>query len=43
MSTGHASLNYLSIGVGFVVAMQICARYMDKVKIYSRLFFDYGT
>ena len=36
MGTGHASLNYLSIGVGFVISMQICARYLDKVQ--SRIF-----
>ena len=31
MSTGQASLNYLSIGVGVVLGVQVCARYLDKV------------
>ncbi|PGH02305.1 hypothetical protein GX51_04746 [Blastomyces parvus] len=34
-STDIASLNYLSLGVGFVIGLQICAPIMDK--IYIRL------
>ncbi|KAK0103601.1 hypothetical protein ONS95_005613 [Cadophora gregata] len=33
MSIGDASLNYLSLGVGFVIGLQICAPMIDKVYI----------
>ncbi|KFY96079.1 hypothetical protein V498_02919 [Pseudogymnoascus sp. VKM F-4517 (FW-2822)] len=35
MSIGDASLNYLSLGVGFVIGLQICAPIVDR--IYTRL------
>ncbi|KFY22429.1 hypothetical protein V493_06614 [Pseudogymnoascus sp. VKM F-4281 (FW-2241)] len=35
MSIGNASLNYLSLGVGFVIGLQICAPIVDR--IYTRL------
>lgn len=31
MSIGDASLNYISLGVGFVVGLQICAPIIDRV------------
>ncbi|PVH80244.1 MFS general substrate transporter [Cadophora sp. DSE1049] len=33
MSIGDASLNYLSLGIGFVIGLQICAPMIDKVYI----------
>jgi MFS family permease len=31
MSIGSASLNYISLGVGFIVGLQICAPIIDRV------------
>jgi len=36
MSIGDASLNYLSLGVGFVIGLQICAPMIDKVYIHLK-------
>lgn len=33
METGVASLNYLSLGVGFIIGLQICAPLIDRVCI----------
>ncbi|KAG4431181.1 hypothetical protein IFR05_013344, partial [Cadophora sp. M221] len=41
MSIGDASLNYLSLGVGFVIGLQICAPIIDK--IYVRLKRHYNS
>ncbi|KAH9219999.1 hypothetical protein DL95DRAFT_520344 [Leptodontidium sp. 2 PMI_412] len=41
MSIGDASLNYLSLGVGFVIGLQICAPIIDK--IYIRLKRHYNS
>ncbi|KAH7397700.1 major facilitator superfamily domain-containing protein [Cadophora sp. MPI-SDFR-AT-0126] len=41
MSIGDASLNYLSLGVGFVIGLQICAPLIDKV--YIRLKRHYNS
>lgn len=30
--TGTASLNYLSLGIGFVLGLQFCGRVLDKVR-----------
>ena len=30
--TGTASLNYLSLGVGFVLGLQFCGRFLDMVR-----------
>lgn len=34
MSIGNASLNYISLGVGFVVGLQICAPIIDRVRLH---------
>ncbi len=38
MEKGVASLNYLSLGVGFVVGLQICAPCIDRVRERFPLF-----
>lgn len=30
--TGTASLNYLSLGVGFILGLQFCGRFLDMVR-----------
>jgi hypothetical protein len=35
MNVGDASLNYISLGVGFVVGLQICAPIIDRVSLVS--------
>jgi hypothetical protein len=30
--TGTASLNYLSLGIGFVLGLQFCGRVLDMVR-----------
>lgn len=32
-STGMASLNYISLGVGFAIGLQICAPINDRVSV----------
>jgi hypothetical protein len=40
MDTGHASLNYLSLCLGFMIGLQISHPLMDGVRLPSPSFFD---